>query len=302
MKQIHFPFFRFFTSPKKCNAGYSFLDFLFLINLSELSVIIHSLFVFSFLFPISESFADSKKQIIQPNQDDGITIIVEKGQTLSIISKTYLDDPRKWKELLKSNQIDNPNLIIPGMKLWIPKSLGKKPLADLQRFTGTTEVLKISQKQNDWAKAKNGDGLYAKDEVRTLKESEAQFVFLSGSRFEITENSHVIMERGKSETEPDEIFLRQGRIRSLIPKTTNPNQKMFLLKTESAESVVKGTDFLTEVDPNGNTTLSCYEGSVAVTAEKVTVLVNSGYATYVEKGKPPVKPFPVPDPPIPENK
>ncbi|MCW7503999.1 FecR domain-containing protein [Leptospira paudalimensis] len=302
MKRIHFPFFRFFISPKKCNISYSFLDFLFLSNLSKLSVIIYYLFIFSLLFPISQTFADSKKQTIQPNPDDGITIIVEKGQTLSIISKTYLDDPRKWKELLKSNQIDNPNLIIPGMKLWIPKSLGKKPLADLQRFTGTTEVLKISQKQNDWAKAKNGEGLYAKDEVRTLKESEAQFVFLSGSRFEITENSHVIMERGKSETEPDEIFLRQGRIRSLIPKTSNPNQKMFLLKTESADSVVKGTDFLTEVDPNGNTTLSCYEGSVAVTAEKVTVLVNSGYATYVEKGKPPVKPFPVPDPPIPENK
>lgn len=302
MKNILFPFFRFFISPKKCNAGYSFLDFVFFINLSKLSVIIHSLFIFSLFFPISETFADSKKQTIQPNQEDGITIIVEKGQTLSIISKTYLDDPRKWKELLKSNQIDNPNLIIPGMKLWIPKSLGKKPLADLQRFTGTTEVLKISQKQNDWAKAKNGEGLYAKDEVRTLKESEAQFIFLSGSRFEITENSHVIMERGKSETEPDEIFLRQGRIRSLIPKTSNPNQKMFLLKTESAESVVKGTDFLTEVDQNGNTTLSCYEGSVAVTAEKITVLVNSGYATFVEKGKPPLKPFPVPNPPIPENK
>ncbi|MCW7509047.1 FecR domain-containing protein [Leptospira levettii] len=302
MKNIQFPFSGLFINPKKCNTGYSFLVFLFLSNCSKLSFIIHPLFILTFLFPLSQTFAESKKQIIQPNPDDGITIVVEKGQTLSIISKTYLDDPRKWKELLKSNQIDNPNLIIPGMKLWIPKSLGKKPLADLQRFTGTTEVLKISQKQNDWAKAKNGEGLYAKDEVRTLKESEAQFVFLSGSRFEITENSHVIMERGKSDTEPDEIFLRQGRIRSLIPKSSAPNQKMFLLKTESAESVVKGTDFLTEVDANGNTTLSCYEGSVAVTAEKVTVLVNTGYATFVEKGKPPLKPFQVPNPPIPENK
>lgn len=246
-------------------------------------------------------YADSKKNI-QPPEGDGITIIVEKGQTLSIISKTYLDDPRKWKELLKSNQIDNPNLIIPGMKLWIPKSLGKKPLADLQRFTGTTEVLKISQKQNDWAKATNGEGLYAKDEVRTLKDSEAQFLFLSGSRFEITENSHVIMERGKTDTEPDELFLRKGRIRSLVPKTKSPNQKMFLLKTESAESVVKGTDFLTEVDGSGNTTLSCYDGAVSVTAEKVTVQVNAGFATYVEKGKAPLQPFAVPNPPIPENK
>lgn len=303
MKIINFPFFSLSFHPRKHNKSYSFLGFL-LTHQKKISFILsHTLFlILCIVVPITQGFADSKKQIIQPNPDDGITIIVEKGQTLSIISKTYLDDPRKWKELLKSNQIDNPNLIIPGMKLWIPKSLGKKPLADLQRFTGTTEVLKISQKQNDWAKAKNGEGLYAKDEVRTLKDSEAQFVFLSGSRFEITENSHVIMERGKTDTEPDELFLRQGRIRSLIPKSSGKNQRMFLLKTEAAESVVKGTDFLTEVDGSGNTTLSCYEGAVLVSAEKVTVQVNAGFATYVEKGKPPLKPFAVPNPPIPEEK
>ncbi|TGL19396.1 LysM peptidoglycan-binding domain-containing protein [Leptospira bourretii] len=243
--------------------------------------------------------AESKP--IHPPEGDGITIIVEKGQTLSIISKTYLDDPRKWKELLKSNQIDNPNLIIPGMKLWIPKSLGKKPLADLQRYTGKTEVLKVSQKSSDWAGATMGEGLYAKDEVRTFKDSEAQFLLLSGSRFEITENSHVIMEKGKSDTEPDELYLRKGRIRSIIQKKPSANQRMFLLKTDSAISEVRGTDFLTEVDPSGNTTLSCYEGLVAVSAQNVTVNVPSGFATFVEKGKPPLKPFSLPDPPKPKE-
>lgn len=302
MLLIRFPFFLSYLNPKKCNSSYSFLGFLCTHQSFKKHLFSFSIFLISYLFLISEIHTDSIKQFVQPNPDDGITIVVEKGQTLSIISKTYLDDPRKWKELLKSNQIDNPNLIIPGMKLWIPKSLGKKPLADIQRFTGTTEVLKISQKQNDWSRAKNGEGLFAKDEVRTLKESEAQFVFLSGSRFEITENSHVIMERGKSDTGSDELFLRQGRIRSLIPKSSSQSQKMFLLKTESAVSEVKGTEFLTEVDTSGNTTLSCFEGSVAVTAEKVTVQVNAGFATYVEKGKAPLKPFSIPNPPIPENK
>ncbi|TGK78236.1 LysM peptidoglycan-binding domain-containing protein [Leptospira noumeaensis] len=259
-----------------------------------------------FLFIILANFSPisvsaESKPIIQPPEGDGITIVVEKGQTLSIISKTYLDDPRKWKELLKSNQIDNPNLIIPGMKLWIPKSLGKKPLADIQRYSGKTEVLKVSQKKSDWTSATLGEGLYAKDEVRTFKESEAQFLLLSGSRFEITENSHVIMEKGKSDTEPDELYLRRGRIRSLIQKKPSTNQRMFLLKTDAAVSEVRGTDFVTEVDASGNTTLSCYEGLVAVTAENVTVNVNSGFATFVEKGKPPLKPFTLPDPPKPKE-
>ncbi|MCW7492084.1 FecR domain-containing protein [Leptospira sp. 2 VSF19] len=248
-----------------------------------------------------KSLSAESKQVIQPPDGDGITIIVEKGQTLSIISKTYLDDPRKWKELLKSNQIDNPNLIIPGMKLWIPKSLGKKPLADLQRYSGKTEVLKVSRKSSDWIGATIGEGLYVKDEVRTFKDSEAQFLLLSGSRFEITENSHVIMEKGKSDIEPDELYLRKGRIRSIIQKKPSTNQRMFLLKTESAVSEVRGTDFLTEVDPSGNTILSCYEGLVAVTAQNVTVNVSSGFATFVEKGKPPLKPFSLPDPPKPKE-
>lgn len=256
------------------------------------------LFFFFYLSPI---LSESKHQKIQPPEGDGITILVEKGQTLSIISKTYLDDPRKWKELLKSNQIDNPNLIIPGMKLWIPKSLGKKPLADIQRYTGKTEVLKISQKQTDWSGASIGEGLYAKDEVRTFKESEAQFLLLSGSRFEITENSHIIMEKGKSDTDPDELYLRRGRIRSIIQKKPSSNQRMFLLRTEAAVSEVKGTDFITEVDGSGNTTLSCYEGIVAVSAQNVTVNVGSGFATFVEKGKPPLKPFALPDPPKPKD-
>lgn len=260
------------------------------------------IFVIIILFNISTfSLSSESKQTIHPPEGDGITIVVEKGQTLSIISKTYLDDPRKWKELLKSNQIDNPNLIIPGMKLWIPGSLGKKPLADLQRYSGKTEVLKVSQKSADWAGATIGEGLYVKDEVRTFKESEAQFLLLSGSRFEITENSHVIMEKGKSDTEPDELYLRKGRIRSIIQKKPTTNQRMFLLKTDAAVSEVRGTDFITEVDSTGNTTLSCYEGIVAVTAQNVTVSVPSGFATFVEKGKPPLKPFSLPDPPKPKE-
>ncbi|EOQ97956.1 sigma factor regulatory protein, FecR/PupR family [Leptospira wolbachii serovar Codice str. CDC] len=258
-------------------------------------------FFLIFCFSLSSIQSEPKQQRIQPPEGDGITIVVEKGQTLSIISKTYLDDPRKWKELLKSNQIDNPNLIIPGMKLWIPKSLGKKPLADIQRYTGKTEVLRVSQKQSDWSGATIGEGLYAKDEVRTFKESEAQFLLLSGSRFEITENSHIIMEKGKSDTEPDELYLRKGRIRSLIQKKPSSNQRMFLLRTDAAVSEVKGTDFITEVDEQGNTTLSCYEGLVAVSAQNVTVNVASGFATFVEKGKPPLKPFAVPDPPKPKE-
>ncbi|MDF3818827.1 FecR domain-containing protein [Leptospira sp. 96542] len=235
--------------------------------------------------------------LIPDPSKEGIYITVEKGQTLSIISKTYLDDPKKWRELLKSNQIDNPNLIQPGKQLFIPKSLGKKPMADVYQFQGGPEVLKISQKETSWMEVQLGLGLYAKDEVRTNQNSQVQFTLNTGSKFEISENSHVVMEKTKTEKEPEEVFLRKGRLRAIINKNYGANKRMFILRTDSAVSEVKGTEFLTEVDSKGNTTLGCYEGIVSVTAEKQTVDVNAGFATYVEKGKPPTPPFAIPNPP-----
>lgn len=249
------------------------------------------------LIPLLSTSLYSEKT--SPPKEDGITITVEKGQTLSIISKTYLDDPKKWKELLKSNQIENPNLIIPGKKLWIPASLGKKPMADLYQFSGLPEVLKTSQKINQWEGVNLGLGLYVKDELRTNDSSVAKVLLTSGSKFEMTENSQIVLEKSKSETEAEEIFLKQGRLRALISKSPLKNKKMFILKTDSALSEVKGTEFITHVDEKGNMTLACYEGFVSVTAERVTVDVKEGYATFVEKGKPPETPFLIPKSPIP---
>ena len=50
---------------------------------------------------------------------------VISGDTLSKISKEHLSDPRKWRELLKYNQIESPNLIKPGLALKIPDFLSK---------------------------------------------------------------------------------------------------------------------------------------------------------------------------------
>ncbi|WP_411822578.1 FecR domain-containing protein [Leptospira sp. 'Mane'] len=224
---------------------------------------------------------------------DGITITVEKGQTLSMISKTYLDDPRKWKELLKSNKIDNPNLILPGMKLWVPASLGKKPIAEVSRLTGAAEVLLSSKKETSWSGASLGTGLYLHDEARTKEESLLELLLNTGSSLELSPNSHIVMEKVKNEKDPDSFYLKKGRMRAIITKGI-PTRKMFILRTPAAIAEVKGTEFITESDEKENTSLSCFEGRVDVSAQNVTVIVNAGYATFVEKGKPPTKPFLIP--------
>lgn len=47
---------------------------------------------------------------------------VKSGDTLSEIAGKYLDNPKLWKELLKYNNISDPNLIYPGDVIRIPSS------------------------------------------------------------------------------------------------------------------------------------------------------------------------------------
>lgn len=48
--------------------------------------------------------------------------IVRKGDTLSKISKMYYGTPNKWYKIYEANRhlLDNPDLLKPGMKLYIP--------------------------------------------------------------------------------------------------------------------------------------------------------------------------------------
>jgi len=108
----------------------------------------------------------------------------------------------------------------------------------------------------------------------------------------------VLIEKIKTDSEPDTFFLRRGRLKAIVSKSNgNTLRKMFILRTPAALADVKGTEFLTEVDDKENTSLACYEGKVSVSAQNVTVEVNAGFATFVEKGKPPMTPFLIPNAP-----
>jgi hypothetical protein len=51
-----------------------------------------------------------------------ITIIIQEGDTLWKIASSFLNDPFLWQELLKYNEIEDPNLIYAGNTLQIPIS------------------------------------------------------------------------------------------------------------------------------------------------------------------------------------
>ena|GEM_PF-1794358 len=47
--------------------------------------------------------------------------VIQPGDTMWSISRTLLGDPRSYRELAESNQIENPDVIFPGQRLVVPQ-------------------------------------------------------------------------------------------------------------------------------------------------------------------------------------
>ncbi len=67
-------------------------------------------------------------------EKDHIIVEVKQGDTLWGIAVKHLEEPARWKEILEYNNLEDPNVIHPGMKLKIPRHLlkGEKPAVSVQ--------------------------------------------------------------------------------------------------------------------------------------------------------------------------
>ncbi|WCL49003.1 FecR domain-containing protein [Leptospira sp. GIMC2001] len=228
------------------------------------------------------------------------TIVVKKGETLSYIAKTHLSNPSRWKELLKYNNIPNPNLIIPGLELVIPAHLGKAPIAFANFLLGKVDW-RAAEGSQEWKPLKREHGLFPLDTVRTLDKAKADLSIEGTGTVRLNENSLLQINSLKDEKSPPSVYLRKGSLDSFISKliTTDSQKPAERLQVVTASSVagVRGTEFRVEIGDKDSSTISCFDGLVTVSAQNKTVEVPKGYATYVEMGKAPVEPFQIPKSP-----
>ncbi|MBI3396023.1 MAG: FecR domain-containing protein [Spirochaetia bacterium] len=232
----------------------------------------------------------------EPSPESGTTeIIVKKGDTLAIIAKEHLDDPSRWRELLKYNQISDPNMIKPGLKLVVPAKLAKKPMALVQMWRGTVEYQKKGEPA--WKIVQPMLGLFAEDTVRTGKKSAVKLKVRDGVEISIEENTlFVIGDRAAGTGAGFHGFLKSGTARTAIDtKKTGPFRMD--VTTPTAVASVRGTEFLTSVDASETTLTACYQGVVQVTAQGKSVSLSAGYGTTVKKGQAPSEPYKLPDAP-----
>ncbi|AOP34188.1 hypothetical protein A0128_10220 [Leptospira tipperaryensis] len=229
---------------------------------------------------------------------------VKRNDSLTKIAKEVLNDPGKWKEFLKYNQIQNPSLIKEGMVLKVPSHLRKivepeaQPLASLELFFGAVEYSKKGKDGNAsiWNSVSKNQILRDGESLKTGNKSGASLAFLENeTKVKIYEKSSFSVSKKGS----PEIFLEKGQLQadvrsSLIKSKKNSSLTKLVINTAMAVVGVRGTKFYVGNEEGQRTDVGCFEGVVNVEGAGKAVDVKAGFGTYVEKGKAPVEPFPIP--------
>lgn len=232
--------------------------------------------------------------ILAQGEADKLQIIdVKKGDTLSKISKKYLEDPSQWPALLKYNQISNPNLIQPGMKLKVPASLGKKPAAVVVYKSGKAQYARAQE--SIWKEVFVKLGLYSEDQVRTGAASTVHLQLSNQTVLRLQPQSFIIVNKVDKNSRDAVFTLQEGNLHASVESMRKSGGRM-MIRTPSAVAAVRGTVFELQASAQSSG-LACHEGQVDVSGQKVTVEVPAGMGTFVEKGKAPLKPFRLPPPP-----
>ncbi len=226
-----------------------------------------------------------------------ITVIVKEGDTLSIIANKYLNDPAKWKELLRVNHIKNPNLIYPGQKLIIPITMASKQLIESSYATSATVGVITFVRGKAYKEvnivATPNMSLLNGDVLVTGNNGFINIMFRDGnilsvypdSKFRITE----VVPRKKSR-----FMLFWGKVISKVKKLLK--KSIFRIETPVAIGGVRGTEFRMAYK-NDVSRVEVLRGAVYMEAAGKEVVVPAGYGSLAEKGKPPIEPVRLPPPP-----
>ncbi|MBM9575656.1 FecR domain-containing protein [Leptospira sp. 201903070] len=257
------------------------------------------------LFISLSVFSQNSTTVLDPDEKTLEEYKVKKNDSLTKIAKEVLNDPGKWKEFLKYNQIQNPSLIKEGMVLKVPSHLRKivepeaHPIASLEIFFGSVEYSKKGKDGNvsNWNSVSKNQILRDGESLKTGLKSGASLSFLENeTKVKIYEQSRFSVSKKSS----PEIFLEKGQlqadVRSSLLKSNKKNgsSTKLVISTPIAVVGVRGTKFYVGNEEDQRTDVGCFEGVVNVEGAGKGVEVKAGFGTYVEKGKAPVEPFPIP--------
>ena len=150
----------------------------------------------------------------------------------------------------------------------------------------------------NWKQGTDGMTLAARMRIKTSAESHALLTFFEGSTIKLEPGTDIEIQRMESgDEQATTIVLKQwmGRTWSRVIKMADPGSH-YEIETPSANAIVRGTLFATEVGETGDTKVATTEGLVSVVAQDEEVFIPADQETQVAAGRTPSQPAAAPDP------
>src|ERR1044071_2702526 len=143
-----------------------------------------------------------------------------------------------------------------------------------------------------------GIDVFADEIVKTAEKSAARIVFQDQTKLEIGVSSEVVLDRFGYDPNRSDSEVAVSIAKGIARFTTGVLQhESYKINTPAATIGVRGTILNLRSDERG-TSVWVQDGSVAVAANGVTVVVNAGQATFVPFGGMPSEPVITPSPPF----
>ncbi len=181
-----------------------------------------------------------------------------------------------------------------GYSLYKPDRFDlKSPICTLNVLSGEVNVL--TKNALIWEKGVDGMLLESGSRIKTSDDSRASITFGQGTTSSLEPGTDLIVEQliGCNSDDSCDVVLKQ-RDGKTWNSVASIDDGSFQIKTASADIVVHGTLFSTEIDESGMTTVNTAEGLVNVSAQGEAVLVSEGQQTHVSPGDAPARPGPAP--------
>ena len=216
---------------------------------------------------------------------------VRPQDTVSELTRLYLQPHIRWHALAQYNRLPDANRIQAGTQLRMPLSW----LSVQQTHAQITDIagdVQTRQLDGTWRPARTGEALHTGQHVQAGRNSSARLQFADQSTLVVQPDTTVVMDTlslyAGGLMADTRLRLQAGRIEVQANPLGRKGQK-FEVITPSAVATVRGTKFLVEAIPL-RTIEQTHQGQVILQTSQGQVMVEEGYSSVAQAGEKPQPP------------
>jgi hypothetical protein len=216
---------------------------------------------------------------------------VRPQDTLSELTRLYLQPQIRWHALAQYNRLPDANHIQAGTQLRMPLRWLSAQQTHAQ-ITAIAGDVKTRQPDDTWRPARAGEALHTGQHVQVGSNSSARLQFADQSTLVVQPDTTVVMDTlslyAGGLMADTRLRLQAGRIEVQSNPLGRKGQK-FEVITPSAVATVRGTQFVVEAMPS-RTIEQTQQGQVILQNSQGRVMVQEGFSSVAQAGEKPQPP------------